>query len=354
MKLTQISHNLFKAFLLPAMIAAGAALISCESIFDDQGDCSVHYKVSFSYTMNMAYADAFPNQVKALTLYVVDKNGNIVAQKTDAGTALANPDYLMDIDVRPGTYDLLVWASGEAVVGNPTAFTIGGGSNPTTISQLTATLPLEGNAGAQYCERDITPLFHGLAADVTFPDTYGTFEVGPVDLTKDTNVFQVLIQSIDGTEINPEEFRFAIEADNSQLSYTNTVISTTSFSYRPWSISATSASFDKPESSKAGQADGQINGLLAELTTGRLIAESTPQLVVRRIPDYTDVIRIDLLKYLLMVKGEYNHQLTNQQYLDRTDHYTLMFFLDSNRNWYTAGGIYINGWRVVPPQQGSL
>ncbi|MDE6085833.1 MAG: FimB/Mfa2 family fimbrial subunit [Muribaculaceae bacterium] len=350
MKLSLKCRNYFKAFMLPAVISLGT-LTSCESIFDDQGDCSVHYKVSFSYTMNMAYADAFPSQVKALTLYIVDKNGNIVLTKSAQGTALAEPDYEMDVDVLPGTYDLLVWAEGESPVADPTAYTIGGGSNPISVSQLSATLPLNGEGESLYCDRDITPLFHGLVTGVDFPDTYGKVEIGPVDLTKDTNVFQVLIQSIDGTEINPGEFAFSIEADNSALSYTNAVTSTTPFDYRPWNVTATSADFD---SLQANRADSNINGILAEMTTGRLMATSSPQLVINRTTDDTDVIRIDLLKYLLMVKGEYNNKLSDQQYLDRADNYSLMFFLDSNRNWYTAGGIYINGWRIVPPQQGGI
>ncbi|WP_304643808.1 FimB/Mfa2 family fimbrial subunit, partial [uncultured Muribaculum sp.] len=87
---------------------------------------------------------------------------------------------------------------------------------------------------------------------------------------------------------------------------------------------------------------------------GRLIDTRTQRLVVRRNSDGEDIININLIQYLLMVKGEYNRQMSNQEYLDRNDNYSLMFFVDDNRNWYIAGGVYINGWRIVPPQDTEL
>lgn len=332
------------------MTMAGMLSTGCDSlIYDDQGDCSVHYNVSFTDTISadMAFADAFSSQVKSLTLYLFDTSGQIVTTKTETGEALAAPGYTMELDVLPGTYDLLVWAEGESPVDNPTAFTIGDGNSTTAITSLTATLPLSGSAGSLYCDRDITPLFHSLVRNVEFPDTYGNVNVVNVNLTRDTNIFKVLIQSIDGTEIDPGEFTFSILADNSDLSYTNEVTSTTPFSYLPWQVTRTSASFDRPE----GRPIEEVNGLLAEMTTGRLTVDRTPKLVIHRNSDDMDIIRINLIDYLLMVKGEYNRRLTNQQYLDYTTSFTIMFFLDADRNWYTAGGIYINGWRIVPPQE---
>ena len=336
-----------------ALSSATTLLTGCDNvIMDYEGDCSVHYKVAFTYTQNMEGADAFASQLSSVTLYVVDKSGRIVTSKTESGESIKTPGYKMDVDVAPGTYDLLVWGQGEAAMDDATAFSIASGSTPTTVTQLTATLPLQGSEGDFYSNRDIKPLFHGMISDVEFPDTYGDVTVESVDLMKDTNVFQVLIQSIDGSEIPDNEFSFYITADNSELSYGNSVISTESFQYRPWKVTETSASFDGSENnnesdSRAGET---VNGLLGELTTGRLITDRRQTLVVHRNSDDTDVIRINLIDYLLMVKGEYNRLLTNQQYLDRMGYYTLMFFLDADRNWFTAGGVYINGWRIVPDE----
>lgn len=332
------------------MLASGLVFTGCDSLFfDDEGDCSVHYSVPIVFTESYDGGDAFVGQVRSVTLYVVDTEGRVVTTQSAAVAGDENESYYMQVDVAPGTYDLLVWGEGESPKADATSFAIGGGTTPTQISQLGASLPLSGTDGSLYCDHDIIPLFHGLSTGVVFPDTYGDITVGAVRLTRDTHIFQVLLQSIDGSEIDPEEVSISIEAANAELTYTNAVAPSPTFAYRPWAINQTSASFDQ-----SGRADGDVNGLLGELTTGRLMADSAPALVVRRNSDGIDVIRINLVSYLLMVKGEYNRPLTDQQYLDRMRSHSLMFFLDGDRNWYTAAGVFINGWRIVPPQQGSL
>lgn len=350
--------------ILLATCSASLLSTGCNGlIYDDQGDCSVHYKVAFTYTMNMLNADAFSSQVSSVTLYVVDKEGNIVTSKKEQGAALEAPGYVMDVDVAPGTYDLLVWAEGASPVADPTEFVIANGATPTAITALSASLPLSDNESGKYCDKDIVPLYHGLLRDVEFPDTYGDVIVGPVDLTKDTNVIQVLLQTTDGSEISSDDFTFSITADNSELDYTNLPVGTVPVNYYPWSVTQTSASFDKPgggsgneEGDQSGEdtrADG-VNGLLAELSTGRLMADRHPILTITRHTDQTELLSMDLVKYFLMVKGEYNKPVSDQGYLDRCSNYTLMFFIDREHNWYTAAGIYINGWRVVPPQNEEL
>lgn len=340
MTLSKASLKLSKALIAGTIALMGVATSSCDSIiYDDQGDCSVHYNVAFIYPRD----EGFAYHVKTVSLSLVNKSGEVVLTKTENGEALAQSGYTMALDALPGTYDIVVWGMGDAAMPDHTAFVLGTGSN---IQSLTATLPLSGSDGNLYSDKDIRPLFHGMLTDVNLPDTYGYIEVGPVELVKDTNVFQILIQSYDGTAIEPSDFSFTIEADNSELAYNNMVTSTTPFAYRPWQVTPVMAEFE--DSSRAGDV---INGLLAEMTTGRLMSDRRPTLVLHRNSDGEDVFRIDLIKYLLLVKGEYNRLLTDQQYLDRVSSFTLMFFLDADRNWYTAGGVYINGWRIVPPQQ---
>lgn len=360
MKLTCIRHLTGIITLLWGVIAFGS-LSSCDSaIYDDEGDCSVHYRVTFTYDMNMKWANAFPHEVKSVTLYIYDRNGQLVMSKTDNSAALASPDYYMDVEVLPGKYDLLVWATGKSPMDNPTAFEVASAAPGSAMSTLGAKMPLDGTPadGGLYVDRDIVPLYHGIMRGVDFPDTYGNVTLGPVSLTKDTNVMQVLLQNTDGTTMKADDFSFYITAANNELDYLNKVVSTTQFSYRPWAMTLTSASLDKPEAQAASKAPAraltEANGILAELSTGRLIDTRTQRLVVRRNSDGEDIININLIQYLLMVKGEYNRQMSNQEYLDRNDNYSLMFFVDDNRNWYIAGGVYINGWRIVPPQDTEL
>ena len=365
-------RRLFGTIGILAALGAAGTLTSCDSaIYDDEGDCTVHYHVTFTYDMNMSFADAFHHDVKSVTLYLFDSKGELVTSKTDAGPQLASPGYYMDVEVLPGKYDMLVWAEGESPADNPTAFKIADIGQAGQMAALGATLPLQGEAGevgaasGLYSDRDIRPLFHGMMREVDFSDTYGYVNLGPVNLTKDTNVMQILLQNTDGTPMEEGDFSFYITADNSALNYLNEVVSDTQFGYRPWSLTMTSASFDEPDpdasaapskASKAqtSKAQTEANGVLAEITTGRMDTSRRQKLVVRRNSDGTDIIRINLLQYLLMVKGEYNRAMTDQDYLDRKDSYTMMFFVDADRNWYIAGGVYINGWRIVPPQDVDL
>lgn len=124
MKLTCM-RRLFNMMALLMSIGAAGVLSSCDgAIYDDEGDCSVHYRVTFTYDMNMKFANAFAHEVKSLTLYVYDRNGNLVMSKTDSGPQLESPDYSMEVDVAPGKYDLLVWAEGESPAASPVSFTV--------------------------------------------------------------------------------------------------------------------------------------------------------------------------------------------------------------------------------------
>ena len=52
-----------------AVIACTSMLYACDSlIYDDEGDCSVNYRVKFRYDYNMKFADAFAHEVNVVTL----------------------------------------------------------------------------------------------------------------------------------------------------------------------------------------------------------------------------------------------------------------------------------------------
>ena len=149
-----------------------------------------------------------------------------------------------------------------------------------------------------------------------------------------------------------------IEADNSELNWQNVPVGDRLFSYMPWSV--TQLESQRPARTRAEgdvedeePTENQVTGLLTELTTGRLMAGSKPMLIVHRTWDDKDVLRLDLVNLLCLVRGHYG-SWTAQEYLDRIDRYTLTFFIDADLNWYTAGGINILGWKVVPPQDMEL
>ena len=350
-----------QAFFTFSAIAVGSLMSSCH-IYEDEGDCSVHYRVPFTYTMNILNADAFSSQVSSVTLYVFDSQGHLALTKTESGAALSTPGYAMDVELLPGRYTMLAWCEGTPAYTPSTSFTIGGGGSPSAVTELSATLPLLGDPSALYSDKDITPLFYGYKADIDCPDTYGTVTLPAIDLIKDTNVINIALENLEGTEIAADALSVSIEADNSQMSWTNAVTGDTQFAYRPWSVTLLSSErgdtsrADGDEGTGEGEGEGDngpavnpVTGILAELTTGRLMADRKPMLVVHRNVDDKEIIRLDLIKLLCMVRGHFGNW-SDQEYLDRLDRYTMTFFVDADLNWYSAQGINILGWKVVPPQ----
>ena len=62
--------------MLLTVVALCCMMPSCDNaIYDDEGDCSVTYRVAFRYDRNMKWADAFAREVKSIHLYAFDKGG---------------------------------------------------------------------------------------------------------------------------------------------------------------------------------------------------------------------------------------------------------------------------------------
>lgn len=350
MTLSKASHIISKALITGLISCMGMATSSCDSwFFDGQGDCAVHYRVPVTFKENHYGVNVISNElVSRVSLYFFDRDGQFVLSATETAAALQQTGYNMEVDLKPGRYSVLAWAEGYECYQPAVSYIIGGGGAPASVTDLTATLPLKGSDGSLYIDQDIVPLYYGYVTDIEFPDSYGVVTLPEVDLIKDTHIINVSLENIEGTEIAPDAFTVSIESDNSQMGWDNLPVGARAFSYRPWCVTQLS--------SERGRADGDdaltpVTGLFAEMTVGRLMTDRNPVLVVHRKHDNKDIIRLDLVKFLCMVKGHYPHLVTDQEYLDWTDRHTLSFFIDADLNWYTAGGVYINGWRIVPPQQ---
>lgn len=339
------------SFLVAVFIAGVfSGLCSCDSLlYEEEGDCSVRYHVPFKFTRNILEADAFASQVTEVNLFVFDKNGTPVLSRTDSGERLANPGYTMDVSLPPGRYDMIAWCSGVSPAYDPVAFEIGKGDSPET---LTATLPLASEDGRYSIDRDIIPLFYGRVEDVVCEeDDYGDISLPEIDLTRDTHGIDVLLVNREGREMKTSDFTISVEADNPELDCLNNPKGFKKFSHHPWSFTPVKA---ETKSDLIGQRSDVATSLFAETTVGRLTTDRKPRLVITRNSDGEKVVNLDLVSTLVLVKGHYNSRWQDQEYLDRMDRFQLMFVLSDDLSWYTALGININGWTVVPPQDTPL
>jgi len=336
--------------VLPTLLAAG--LSSCENwVYEDLDPCTMTYRLKFRYDYNMKFADAFPAEVKSINVWAFDSEGKPVWKGEASGDALGEDDFSMTIDVAPGTYSFLAWGG----LADSEAFTVEHASAPSSVQDLGCRLNLRdtrADASGLYSDHEMRGLYHGTINNVTLTsrNDKNTVQEVTIQMMKDTNRIAVMLQHINNTPIQEGDFSVSIEADNSLLSWDNNVIPGPKFSYLPWSTSYGQITPGTPE----GDADGTqttVATYLSELTTSRIMADSNHRLKVVRNTDGKTIINIPLAQYLLLVKGNYHRNLSDQEYLDRQDDYSIVFFLNDDKSWYSAIGIYINSWVIVPPQE---
>ncbi len=337
--------------LLSATVLALGTTVSCDGlIYDGEGDCAVTYRVRFRYDMNMKFADAFSHEVDRVTLYVLGEDGSIILTKTESGDALAAEDYSMVVDVPAGRYDLLAWCD----TGDNGSFTVAKAAEKTGL-KCSLNAKTAGD-GTSYVDSDLDKLYYGYLAGADFTADEGTVEV-TVNLTKNTNHFSVILQHISGDPMDKSKFSFSIVADNAFMDWDNSLIGNDAVSYNAWSVESGSANVEKYKTSTAeplslvaepveATATASLNLVTAELTTGRLVKGRQPRLNVTNRESGEEVLSVPLIDFALLVKGKYNERMDDQEYLDRQDDYSMIFFLDDQDRWINTF-LYINSWKIV-------
>lgn len=334
-----------KLFLLSRLGILATLLVlsftSCNDvIFDEEGDCSINYRIRFKYDKNMKFANAFPNEVTSVSLYVFDELGTLVYKDFENGDVLKSDSYSMLVELPSGDYDVLAWCG----VGNGESFTIPEATiGVTKKEELTCRMNRVSANGVGWVDKDLAPLYHGYSK-ISIPDVAGTY-FETISLTKNTNVVRVVLQQLSGEDVNPDQFSFEIQDYNGFMAYDNSLIADELMIYKPWSVEAGNADMNA-EIYKSNTRASSVGVAIAEMTTGRLMANARPILVVRNLETNEVVLSVPIVDYALLVKGNYNRAMEDQEYLDRQDEYNMTFFLDESGNWISSS-IIVNSWRVV-------
>lgn len=321
------------AALLPLLFC------SCEPFFEDEEDCTLTYRVRFRHTMNILEADAFSSRVKSVSLFVFDRSGRLVASKTESGEALTKEGYAMEIDVEPGTYDLIAWGGLEG----SESFSLLGGSHPESKEELVAVMSRLHTRSA-WSASALTPLFHAMEEEVDFPDTFGDHVVATLDLTKDTNTVRIILQHYGGKVLDKDDFSFVIMDDNGRLNYDNLPLADEVITYTEWSKQVGEVSSPLAED---GATVTAISSVIAEIDVSRLMKTHSPVLTVLPADGGAPVLRLPLNDLLIVAKGEARRPMSDQEYLDRQDEYNLVFFINDENGWYKGAGIYVNSWHLM-------
>ncbi|MCM1449383.1 MAG: FimB/Mfa2 family fimbrial subunit [Clostridiales bacterium] len=324
---------------LAALALATVALSSCQGmIYDDEGDCDPYYKVKFRFDRNMAFADAFPNEVNSVTLYAFDAaTGDLVWSNHESGERLAQEGYVMDLPVDPGKYHLMAWCGD----GHKTSFKVNDASH---IDALHCRMEREYKSRAgevAVSSKDLDRLYHGRIEDQVMPDEQGVHYY-TVPLTKDTNVIRVMLQQLSGEKMLYSDFDFEITDANGHLESDNTLRGSETIYYTPWSQKNAIGNIVYPDAEHTTD----LGAVLAEFTTSRLTTGSSPRLTVKKHNGGDVIFSVPLKPYLLAFKGDHHASMNDQEYLDREDEYNMVFFLDEGMRWMNSY-IYINSFKVV-------
>jgi len=327
------------------------ALAACDSaIYDDEGDCSVTYRVNFRYDRNMAWADAFARSVNSVHLYAFGTDGVLAWQKAESGEALKADGYSMLLDLPAGDYSLVAWCGLDGSAGTDASFSVPEARvGQTRIDELTCSLNRKHNwDGKAYTDRKLAPLFHGML-DVKLPaNDDGADYTYTMELTKDTNHIRVILQQLSGEPVNENDFTFRIEDSNGLMNYDNMLLPDENITYNAYDVRPGTAGLginDYPElgrSAATPRAITSVNVAIADLAIARLVDGRNATLIIDK-KDGTNAATIPLTDYALLLK---NDGMDNQEYLDRQDEYALTFFLDENKKWIGTS-IIINSWKIV-------
>lgn len=323
------------------LLLMGTMAVSCSNILDEEvEDCSVEYRVKFKYDHNMKFADAFSNEVRSVTLYAFDQDGKFVYQRTEQGDMLGEEGYTMPVEVNPGDYRFVTWAGleGEESFSVPVLT-----QGESTIDELTCRMNRISHRadGTAIVNEDLKPLWHGEVTNHSFTSRVAMQQVLTIPLVKNTNNVRIVLQHLSGEAVDVSKFNFTITDDNGLMDYDNSLLDDEMLTYQAWRKDNGVAELDKD----GARAQTSIGVAIAELTVGRLVMENNPILTITNDKG-EKVLSIPLIDYALLVKGHYNREMSDQEYLDRQDEYNMTFFLDESGHWANST-IIINDWQIV-------
>ena len=291
-------------------------LFSCTSIDETLPECRLY--VRFRYDYNMEFSDAFASQVNRVDVFVFDKDGTFVIKKSEQGETLGG-SYRMPLPLPAGEYRIAAWAgmSDDFEMPEPVA-------GKTTLEELTVRMKRE---ELLVHNKALNPLWYGGVQAVSFTGRQEQTET--VSLIKDTNKFRFILQkSGPGEELDINDCLFEIRADNGYYDWNNDLLDDDMISYRPYYL-------EKVEDV----------GIVVEMNTMRLLEHKKVYLTLTRKSDGKELMRIDLIPYLLLTKME-GHNIPAQEYLDRQSEYAIVFFYNPELLNFLSTKIVINGWTI--------
>ena len=296
-----------RSFLLH-IICIVALFSSCDWVNDDLSDCPTGTWLKISYTYNILNVDAASTQVGDITILAFDKNDKYV-DRLDVDSITLHQGYCMvRLPFPEETYHLLIWGGISGYQYQLPNLKAG----QTERKSLNISLACDNK---NQFNRKLNALFHSSLENITISEEYQVITAG---LVKNTNYFSCILQDENNLPLRQEDFAFTLESTNGVIDYTNTPVGTTPTCYLPY----------RQELSLTSE---QIPIIHARLNTLRIMKGDDTTLSIKHTSGKT-ILHLPLTQYLLLSKNYPNNigDISDQEYLDREDSYTLMFFIQSS------------------------
>lgn len=293
---------------------------------DDVDNCPYGFWLNLHYTYNILDVEAAPEYISEVTVYVYDADGNYVSRLDMPQSVLKTNGHRVRVEGLPeGDYQFIVWSG----IGNGT-YAVSGDRGALNQFRLSLAQP---ELKVTSCLPD---LYYGRLQTVHFDDSYVSHDVY---MMKNTNQLACLVVPMsDDATLSPDDYDMKVVSANSVMDAHNMLVSDNEMTYEPFVRN--SVTFEDIEY-------GELNGVSFNISTLRLMEDNDCRLILEKKDSGEAIFNISFPEYIGMIGTLYTNlgrELTVQEYLDRQDFYTIVFFLSSDLNQLVQ--LQVNSWRL--------
>ena len=365
-----INNNWFKLVCFSAI--ALTTMSSC--IKEDMDDCPPAISkvaLQFDYTYNVKQADAFAAEVKNINVYAFDENGKFFDSYIESREKFETGHTMEITGLKDGKYTFVCLARDRQVMSRAeddemefsfASLTPG----VSTIDDLTERMGKD-NGEEIKNDKEFAALYTA-KTQVDFQrlnqkENEGTVVTSTLSLMKCTKTYRIVLLPYenDQADFKPENFDVRIEGSAAWLDHKGEKVKNEGITYLPYNMERR-ANYDGAHTEVNEEPVDQA--LIYDLSSSRMFERQNDRRVVRDGDknNYDDkrIIITDLrdkdnpielfnhsLPWFLALCGEkVNQNWDDQEYLDREDHYVLMFYVSDKRDYNMITKVNVNGWNV--------
>lgn len=365
-----INNNWFKLVCFSAI--ALTTMSSC--IKEDMDDCPPAISkvaLQFDYTYNVKQADAFAAEVKNINVYAFDENGKFFDSYIESREKFETGHTMEITGLKDGKYTFVCLARDRQVMSRAEDDEMEFSFAPltpgvSTIDDLTERMGKD-NGEEIKNDKEFAALYTA-KTQVDFQrlnqnGNEGTVVTSTLSLMKCTKTYRIVLLPYenDQADFKPENFDVRIEGSSAWLDHKGEKVKNEGITYLPYNMERR-ANYDGAHTEVNEEPVDQA--LIYDLSSSRMFERQNDRRAVRDGDknNYDDkrIIITDLrdkdnpielfnhsLPWFLALCGEkVNPNWDDQEYLDREDHYVLMFYVSDKRDYNMITKVNVNGWNV--------